>query len=344
MQPDSVISGSYTRDDGFGTRRLAIDPSLGAIEVLQLMPLLATPEAEAAIRARVLQLEGFGAPLLTPVYRVEREGEALRLVSAAIDGVPLCEMLAALEFGALTLSDDAVLELAAITVRAAGALHDILGPLSHGALNPAHVVFRRDGSVVFTDSVFGDVLQRLELNREELWRRFSLALPAAAAAPRFDRRADVAQLGSIVLAILMRRTLLAHEYPRSIADLVMSASTDKDAAPAGAPRMRAWLQQALHLQSRATFASASDAARQFVEVVDARRPQPRNGPAQLQAAIRGLLGESVAVPDSPPTPAPAPEPLPAPAGVEAARADPPSGPAPRGFSFLRSVLPHLRGN
>ena len=342
MQPDNVISGSYSRDDGFGTRRLMEDPALGAIEVLDLIPLLATAEAEAAIRARVAQLEGFGAPLLAPVYRVERNGAALRLVSAAMDGVPLCEMLAALEFGTLTLSDEAALELASVTVRAVGALHDILGPLSHGSLNPAHVVFQRDGSVVLTDSVFGDALQSLELNREELWRRFSLAMPAAAAAPRFDRRADVTQLGSIVLAILMRRTLLAHEYPRSVGDLVMTASADSGTAPAGTPRMRMWLQQALQLQPRAVFTSASDAAQMFAEVMANMRPQHRNGPAALQAAIRGLLGEPIAVPD--PAPQPPEDPPAAEPAVEVAPAEPQPEPSPRGFSFLRSVLPHLRGN
>ena len=340
MLLDNVISGAYTRDDGFGTRRLVEDPRLGPVEVLDLVPALATPAAERAIRARVEQLRGFGAPLMAPPLGVERNGSRLSLVSAAADGVPLCELLAALEFGTLTLSDDAVLELAAVTVQAVGAAHEMLGPLSHGALNAAHIVFQRDGRVVLTDAVFGDALQQLELNREELWRRFSLAMPSAATSARFDRRNDVTQLGSIIVAVLLRRTLLAHEYPRSISDLVLTAAAENGAAPAGVPRMRTWLQQALQLSPRALFSSASEAAPVFVDVLASVRPQ-RNGAAALNSAIRHLLGEPAAEPQPQAAPPPTPQPLgvdPAPVQQAPAEAE------PRGFSFLRSVLPHLRGN
>jgi hypothetical protein len=335
MLSDSVIPGLYIRDDGFGTRQLIEDPALGPIEVLDLVPALATPAAERAIRARVAQLEGFGAPRMAPVHRVERNGTVLSVVSTAIDGVPLCEVLAALEFGTLVLSDDAILELAAVTVQAVGAMHEMLGPLSHGSVNPAHIVLQRDGTAVVTDAVFGNALQQLELNREELWRRFSLAMPSAAAMARFDRRSDVTQLGSVVIAIMLRRTLLAHEYPRNIGDLVMTAAAENAAAAPGIPRMRTWLQQALQLQPRAIFASAVEASHVFMDVLASVRPE-RNGAAPLNAAIRRLLGEPVA------EPAPRVEPPPAP--VEVLPFEAPAPPAPRGFSFLRSVLPHLRGN
>jgi hypothetical protein len=344
MLLDNVISGSYTRDDGFGTRHLVEDGSLGQVEVLELVPALATPAAERALRARVEQLQGFGAPLIVPAYRVERKGKALLLVSSATDGVPLCELLAALEFGMLTLPDDAVLELAAVTVRAVGAMHEMLGPLSHGSLNPAHVVLQRDGTVALTDAVFGGALQQLQLNREELWRRFSLAMPSAATSARFDRRNDVTQLGSIIVAILLRRTLLAHEYPRCIGDLVMTAAAENSAAPAGVPRMRTWLQQALQLQPRAVFSSAVEAAQAFADVIANVRPD-LDGAVTLHAAIRRLLGEPAVDPQPQALPEPqASDPLVeevAPAQQQPAQT---AQPAPRGFSFLRSVLPHLRGN
>lgn len=335
MRLDNVIPGSYIRDDGFGTRQLIEDPALGPIEILDVMPALATPPGERAIRARVEQLEGLGAPFMAPVHRVERNGNVLSIVSAAIDGVPLCELLAALEFGTLVLPDDAVLELAAVTVQAVGAMQEKLGPLSHGSLNPAHVVIQRNGTVVLTDAVFGDALQQLELSREELWRRFSLAMPSAATYARFDRRSDVTQLASVVVAILLRRTLLAHEYPRNIADLVMAAASENAAAAAGVPRMRTWLQQALQLQPRAIFPSVVEASQVFMDVLASVRPQ-RSGAAPLNTAIRRLLGEPTAAPE--PKFEPPPPPVEAPAPLE------PAPPAPRGFSFLRSVLPHLRGN
>jgi hypothetical protein len=99
--------------------------------------------------------------------------------------------------------------------------------------------------------------------------------------------------------------------------------------------MRTWLQQALQLQPRAIFASAVEASHVFMDVLASVRPE-RNGAAPLNAAIRRLLGEPVA------EPAPRVEPPPAP--VEVLPFEAPAPPAPRGFSFLRSVLPHLRGN
>ena len=334
---------AYTRDDGFGTRLLMDDEAFGPVEVLDLMPALTSPAAEQVIRARLDQLDGFGAPLLAPAYVIERKGAKLTVISAAVDGLPLCELLAALEFGTLTLPQDAILELAAMTVRAVGELHERLGPLSHGALNPAHVVLRRDGSVMLTDAIFGDALQQLERNREDMWRTFSLALPPSATVARFDRRTDVTQLGSIVLAILLRRTLLGHEYPRAIPDLVMVAAGENGAEGARVHPLRHWLQQALQLQARALFPSATEAAAAFADVLDSVNPR-RAGAAVLQVAIRSLLGETVGYrePAQPASAGPG-EP---PAGIMDDHPEPRQAePAPqRGFSFLRAVLPNLRAN
>ena len=74
----------------------------------------------------------------------------------------LSDILAALEFGTLSLSDDEVLELAASVVRGAARMHGMLGSLAHGALAPAHVVLMRDGTTVFTGAVFGDAIQSLQ--------------------------------------------------------------------------------------------------------------------------------------------------------------------------------------
>ena len=125
----------------------------------------------------------------------------------------LSDILAALEFNTLTLADDEVLALAASVVRAAGMMHETLGPLAHGALSPGHAVVTREGSTIFTGAVFGDAIQALKRNREHLWREFGLALPPSASLPRFDQRGDVAQLGTLVLAIGLRRCLGRDEFP-----------------------------------------------------------------------------------------------------------------------------------
>ena len=119
-----------------------------------------------------------------------------------------------------------MLELAGSVVKAVAALHRLPSGLAHGAVTPAHIVLAADGSAVLTDSVFGAALESLEWNREKLWREFHVALPASASLPRFDQRADVTQLGAVVLAIALGRRLRDDEYPRSAADLVIAATSD----------------------------------------------------------------------------------------------------------------------
>jgi hypothetical protein len=204
------------------------------------------------------------------------------------DGVALSDILAALEFNTFTLSDDEVLELAALVVRAAGIMHETLGALAHGALSPAHVVVTREAAVVFTGAVFGDAVHALKRNREQLWREFGLALPSSDSTPKFDQRSDVAQLGALVLAIGKRRWLTRDEFPNSFNDLVTATSIGSNAQTN--TRLRTWLQHTLQLQGRVGFDTCIDAARKFNRVL------PRGGSDEaaalaLRAAILQLCGE-----------------------------------------------------
>jgi hypothetical protein len=189
----------------------------------------------------------------------------LSILSDVRNGVTLSDILAALEFNMLTLSHDEALELAASIVRAAGMMHETLGALAHGALSPGHVLVTREGSTIFTGAVFGDAVQALKRNREELWHEFGLALPASAAVPKFDQRSDVAQLGALVLAIGQRRWLARHEFPNSIRDLVMATSIGSNARTTS--RLRTWLEDTLQLHGRVVFDSCLDAARKFERVL-----------------------------------------------------------------------------
>jgi hypothetical protein len=294
MSPETALHLASTRCDGFGTRRAEKDPQSGRIEVLEVSAALAVPVAEQAIRARAARFTDGKAPMLVPVYRIARAGETLSITSAAPAGVTLADLLAALEFGTVTLSDPGILELAAVTIKAVASLHQLPGAPVHGALSPAHVVFCRDGGVLLTGALFGDALEALQCNREQLWREFGLAMPPSASLPRFDQRADVTQLGALVLAILIRRTLTSTEYPRGIGDLVAAATANVADSPLCSSGLRMWLQQALQLHPKATLGSASDAARAFEDVVRSVTGR-RAGAQALQAAFRQLCGEPAAV-------------------------------------------------
>jgi hypothetical protein len=294
MSPEASLELIATRCDGFGTRRVEMDPQFGRVEVLEVHAPLAVPGAEQAIRARAARFTDGKASMLAPIYRIGRIGDQLSITSAAPEGVTLADLLAALEFGTVTLSDHGILELAAATIKAVAALHEQSPVAVHGALSPAHVTFCRDGGVVLTGALFGDALESLYWNREQLWREFSVALPPSASLPRFDQRSDVTQLGALVLAILMRRSLTSAEYPRGIADVVATATAKVTDSPACGSGLRMWLHQTLQLHPKATLGSAVDAARAFDDVlrhVGGRRP----GTLAMQGALRQLCGEPIPV-------------------------------------------------
>ncbi len=285
MAPEQVGGSHYALNDGLGERWVVMQPQ-GQVEVLTLAPALAShAAAEPAIRARAERMAFIEAPALAAVRRVERDASGVRIVADAANGIRLSELLAQLESNPALLSHAAMLELAGSVVRALAALHRLPHGLAHGAVTPAHIVFRRDGSAVLTDSVFGAALESLEWNREKLWREFHVALPAAASLPRFDQRADVTQLGAVILAIALRRPLRDNEYPRCTGDLVIAATSDTTAP--GCSPFRMWLQQTLQLQPRSMFASAVEAERAFGDILAAlggRRAGPKAMAALLEPA------------------------------------------------------------
>jgi hypothetical protein len=294
------------RHDGFGTRWLVGDDRVGAVETLQLTVALASPEAERAMRERAARAVVAGVPTMVPVDRIERTGDELRLVSQLPAGVRLTRVLSALERGDLRLPATARLELIAALVHAVAQLHARPGAGAHGAITPQHIVVTADGTVRLTHGVLGSALEALQLNREQLWRDFMLAMPASASLPRFDPRADVPQLAGVALAVLLARRLREDEYPRGIAAVVAAATADLSATARCRTGLRLWLEQAMQLHPHVIFSSAvdADAALGQLLVLSASR---RAAQFTLQAAIRQLLGEQTPPcalalgPTSPPT-------------------------------------------
>ena len=185
------------------------------------------------------------------------------------------------------MSGEELLELAASIVTALAAMHERMPSIAHGALTPAHIVLRRDGS----DADRGRVrrcLQALQRNREHLWRDFGLALPTAANLPRFDQRGDVTQIGAVVLAITQRRSLRRDEYPKGTRDRAVG---NRERECGDRSKLRVWLQDALQLHGRVTFASGVEARAHSATCFLRRRSGTLEALA-LQTAIRQLCGES----------------------------------------------------
>jgi hypothetical protein len=289
------MSARRALDDGLGVRTIAQDPTgRGLIEVLDVASPLAASEAfESALRARAACCAGLPDGYAS-VRRIERDGSSLRVIADHVEGLRLPDLLQEAIKSNTPLPLPAQLELASQIVHAVAGLH-ALGGIFHGAINPAHIVVTRSGSIVLTDCVFGAAIEVLGRNREQLWREFRVAMPSSASLPRFDQRSDVTQLGATVLAVALGRSLRGDEYPRPVTDVVMAATLAARPGETGtaASGLRTWLQQALMLHPRALFASGADAERVFNELFAANASR-RAGAAVYQAAIRRIFGETPA--------------------------------------------------
>jgi hypothetical protein len=247
--------------DGLGNRRITTDARWGHVETRELIPELGTPMAELSIRSAAARFPRAGS-VLSPVFAVERQGHSLRVITGAAEGRRLSEILIALQSGALHLPPEALLELSAMVVTVVRWFHEMPGAPVHGAICPEHLVLKENGQLALTDGIYADALGRLRWSRDRLWRQFNVALPAAANEAVFDHAADIAGVGAVILALLLRRPLREAEYPSAIADLVMAATA---ALPEWGPAMRDWLQQALPL--RAPFSSSAEASSAFSGVL-----------------------------------------------------------------------------
>jgi hypothetical protein len=339
---DDALLALEARQDGFGFRRFEHDDNWGRVELLELSPPLSTPAAEQAIRARAARFINGRLSVVAPLYSIARAEDGVSIVSGAPEGVTLADVLAALEFGTIRMSDGVALELAGMAAQAVAAMHET-GTFAHAALTPAHVLLRVDGTMLLTGAVFGDALQALRRNREQFWREFGVALPPLASLPRFDHRSDVTQLGALVLAILLRRSLTPDEYPRAVNELVNTAVDRLHVGAVCGGALRQWLQQTFQLHAKSLFASAVDAERSYAAIVEHVSGR-RGGAVTIRQTVREMLGHPP-LGDAAPVPTPerphrtaasASVPTIVPAVAESASA------GSRGkSSFLRSVLPSL---
>lgn len=259
----------YTLNDGFGSRRLVATGQGDYEEVLELSPALCrNPATEDTIRARAAHWADLPRESLAHVRRVARDGPTVRVAADAPAGVRLSDLLAYVESAPDSLSHAGMVALALSVIEGVSVLHDGSGALAHGALAPFHIVVTRECRVVVTDAVYGDAIEALQLNREQLWKGYGLVFPTSASLPRCDQVADVTQLGALVLAIALRRPLRLGEYPHGIADLVSTTRLEGLRRTFGSPTsaLHMWLQQALQLRQRATFSNAVQAKLAFSEV------------------------------------------------------------------------------
>ena len=124
-----------------------------------------------------------------------------------------------------------------------------------------------------TDHALGAAIEKLQYPRPRLWKDFRIAMPPAAGLPRFDQRADVAQVAIVMLELILGRSLTLHDFPDGLKKLIGSV-TERLGSHAHRPMsasLRAWFEQALPVDARKPLATALDAQIALEEAVKRER-------------------------------------------------------------------------
>ena len=328
--------------DGLGIRyrREGAD---GPLDVLVLRDTFASiPSFEFLLRERINRLAHVRSESFARVLDVEHvpDGAKLAIVSKAVPGVRLSRMLAVAEQNLLPLDVESALYLVQQLLAAMSELHDDAPDACHGTLAAERVVITPSGSLVVVEQVLGAALGQLRYSPERYWKELRIALPIAVTAPLLDRRADVAQVGMIALALLLGRPISDDEYPEQVASLAGGTFGLGGSFEAIPDWLKGWLSQGLSLEPTKWFASCVEARQAFdvglkaagiaptadkldafpreMGIVDASRPAPTTGPVLVSTsapspASTPVQSRPVVTPlavASTPTPATVPTPTP----------------------------------
>ncbi len=266
LQTSLSLVDTPTFVDGIGRRLRTAEPTGEEVETLRLCRELSEAKStEAMLIDRAAKVGGFTHPAFAQVRRIERLHGALgglAIVSAAVPGVRLSELLALAQRKWLPPDFDATLYLLEQVTSAMAALHHHSRDLSHGALGPERIVVRPDGQPVIVEHVLGPALVQLQMGRVPLWSQFRIPVPATAGAARLDQMTDITQAGVLALALILGRPIRREEFPTKLQDLLSEASTPGvlGARPAVARALHGWIRRTLNLESRTAFRTMADAA------------------------------------------------------------------------------------
>jgi hypothetical protein len=314
---------SHVREGGFRDRlgeRVILPQKSGVLlECLYFSdPLARAPFFAQALKDRVGRLSSFSHASYCRIRRVQRAEEPdsrPALVSVHVPGHRLTEILDAAAWADLRPPTSAVLAAVRQTMAAVALLHDFSPDGFHGAIGPDRLILTREGRIVVAEHVLGTVMtQAAEAwGSGRLWRELGVATITDPAVAQDGRRHDVVQVGLLLLAMLLGRTIAPHEYPDEVLWLLQQATeTEIDGTrPALGTGLHDWLGCALSIAGERPYTTLLDAQRALAELTENVRysPSPTAWNSFLSACETALQRM--------PPPGPAtPEPMPAAVSVE----------------------------
>jgi hypothetical protein len=277
--------------DALGRRSQAIDSDGGSIEIFRLCPEVSgIATTQAALVERANRLASFAHAGFASVRRVERTVEGLAVVSTAVPGIRLSDVLRHASERGIVPSPGAVRSLMWQVLSTMADFHHHAPDLAHGALGPERIVVGPDGRATIVEHLLAPVLEQLRLGRTALWSAFQVPVPSGAGGARFDQMTDVLQLGMVALALVLGRPIGREEYPHQVDRLLADASSPALAGhqQLGSKAMRAWLLRAFQVQARSSFRTAGEAAVAFENVL-ADEPRHRSSSAAVLAFVEAAM-------------------------------------------------------
>jgi hypothetical protein len=260
------------------------------------------PAFEFALRERVARLSDFQHPSFARIRKVDRlngERGTVALLADGAAGDRLIQILADVERTGRVLDLSSALYLVRQLIAAIAALHQH-ARVAHGAIAPERLFVTPRGRLLVVEYALGAALEQLKYSREQYWKDLRVALPMEAGLFRFDERADLTQLGTVALSLLLARPLRNDEYPQQVEDLVASTRA-RTAGGANEPlpaALREWLRRTLQLDARNSFRSVFDAQAAFDQVLS-ENARYSAGPGSLETFMQQYHGSTTTAPVPP---------------------------------------------
>jgi hypothetical protein len=293
--------------DRLGERVIVPQSSGALLEYLYFVdPLAEAPFFAQALKDRVTRLSTFSHSSYCRVRRagpVAERNNRLALVSAHVAGRRLVEILDAAGRAGVQPPTSAVLAAARQTMASVALLHDFAPDGFHGAIGPDRLILAGEGRIVIAEHVLGTaMIQAAETwGAVRLWQELGVATPTDPALARDGRRNDVLQVGLVVLAMLLGRTIAASEYPDDVPWLLQHATetgADGRRAPLGAG-LQDWIERTLWLAGAQSYTTLLDAQKALAQLVQEERyaASPAAWDSFVSVCETAML--SVQVPNSP---------------------------------------------
>jgi len=267
---ESFVPAAQPFVDGLGERRVVIDARGERLDVLRLNAALSgTPAFEASLRERAGRIAAFRHDGFARIRNIEidRPTNTLLVISDHVRGARLATLLACAERRSVPIDLPAAACIIRQLVLAAAAWRDQMPDAVHGAISPDRIMVTPEGRVILVEQVLGSAIEQLRYSRQRYWEELGVALPVTFNVA-INARADVLQVGTVALALVLGRRLNADDRP----DQIQPTSLERLPLP-----VRRWLMKALQADPLGSFTSVTDARASLVDAFGEPNPAEQDG-------------------------------------------------------------------